>query len=215
MTSIFEPAARFARGAHKALEVDVEKLEALRRALDVARSVGNAAPITSLISAHASVSIDPENFWESEDGYAACHHLHHYIPQIVRVDGASIFGLDLLGEIYSVDLVTGDELIDRSKAVSPEWLEANPNLPFRVAPADVLVNQIDFQAGLDEGSLSSVSEAFDMGELGDDISGVGDFQVDALDDWAARLRDGLADLKMQLEDIDARDGLVLNWYEPR
>lgn len=215
MPSIFEPAARFTRGIHRALEVNRDRLDAVERALDAAYTVGSAAPIVSLINEHVDVSVDAETFWRSDDGYPACRHLRHYVPQIVRAPGATMFGLDLLGEIYPVNLTTGSELVDRSRPMSPEWLEAEPDLPFRCATPEELLAVIDFNAGLDESALSSVSEAFDMGELGDDISGVGDFQVDALDDWAARLRDALADFQLQLTDIAAREGEVLTWYEPR
>ena len=213
MPSIFEPAARFSRGVHKAIAVDAERLTAVLKALDVAFVVGEPAPLVSLIDAHVGVSLDPAAFWESDDGYAPCHRLHHYIPKILAADGASPFGLDVLGEIYDENLVLGAELLDRNKAVSPEWLTADPQLPFRYAAAEELLASIDFTAGIDEGGLSSASEAFDMGELGDDISGVGDFQVDALDDWAARLGHALTDFRINLEDIAARHGIVLNWYE--
>lgn len=213
MPSLFEPAPRFTRGVHKAIEVDPERLNATLKALDVAYTVGEAAPIVSLITEHVGVKLDPRSFWESEDGYPACGHLDHYIPEIVRADGATQFGLDLMGEIYAKDVQVGSVLLDRDKPMSPEWLRADPPLPFTYAPAAEMLDAIDFTAGIDEQALAAASEAFDMGELGDDISGVGDFQVDALDDWAARLSHALADFRFTLEDIAARDGIVLSWYE--
>lgn len=213
MPSIFEPTPRFAKGVHKTLEVDAERLNAVLKALDVAYQVGEAAPIVSLINTHVDVAIAPDQFFESEDGYPASGNLAHYIPKIVGAEGAVNFGLGVLGEIYDADLLVGEELIDTSAPVSPAWLKANISLPFRYCSAEEMLERVDFKAGLDDEALAAASEAFDMGELGDDISGVGDFQVDALDDWAARLRDGLADFKFALEDVDARDGIVLNWYE--
>jgi hypothetical protein len=211
--TIFEPTPRFDRGVHKTLEVDAERLNAVLKALDVAYQLGEAAPIVSLINAHVDVTIDPEQFFESDDGYPACGNLPHYIPQIVRAEGSMVFGLGVLGEIYDADLLVGNELIDHSRPVSPQWLAADVTLPFRYSSADEMLEVVDFAAGINDEALSAASEAFDMGELGDDISGVGDFQVDALDDWAARLRNGLADFKLALEDVAARDGIVMNWFE--
>ena len=105
------------------------------------------------------------------------------------------------------------DTIDKSKPVSPAWLSAEITLPFTYGTADELLGAIDFSAGIDQEAVGAISEAFAMGELGDDISDVGEFQVDALDDWAARLRDGLADFRFALEDIAARDGIVLSWYD--
>jgi hypothetical protein len=211
--TIFEPTPRFSRGVQKTLEVDAERLNAVLKALDVAYQVGEAKPIVSLINTHADVAIKPDQFFESDDGYPACGNLTHYIPAIVRADGATVFGLGVLGEIYDADLLVGSELVSRDKPVSPEWLEADIALPFRYCAAEEMLDTVDFTAGLDDDALAAASEAFDMGELGDDISGVGDFQVDALDDWAARLRNGLTDFKLALEDVAARDGIVLNWYQ--
>lgn len=211
--SIFEPTPRFTKGVHKTLEVDAERLAATLKALHVARQLGEAAPIVSLINEYASVSLDPEQFFAADDGYPPCGNLAHYIPEILRADGAHQFGLDVLGEIYAGSLQAGSELIDRSKPESPAWLKAEIELPFTYCAATDLLGAIDFSAGIDQEAVGAASEAFDMGELGDDISGVGDFQVDALDDWAARLRDALADFRLELEDIEARDGIVLSWYD--
>ena len=213
MHSIFEPTPRFSRGAHKTVEVDDERLAALLKAIDVARTVGESAPIVSLVNKHVGVRLEPDQFFESDDGYPACANLGHYIPEIVRADDATVFGLDILGEIYAADLQIGEPLTDPDKPVSPAWLAAEIELPFTYCTAAQLLERIDFGAGINDEALAAASEAFDMGELGDDISGVGDFQVDALDDWAARLRDALADFKFALEDIAAREGTVLTWYE--
>ncbi len=213
MSSIFEPTPRFSKGVHKTLEVDSARLDATLKALDVARQLGEAAPIVSLIKAYAGVSLDAAQFFTAEDGYPASGNLAHYIPQILRAEGTHTFGLDLLGEIYAGNLQAGRELIDRSKPESPAWLHSDIELPFRYCPAAELLGAIDFSAGIDQEAVGAATEAFDMGELGDDISGVGDFQVDALDDWAARLRNALADFKFALEDIVARDGVVLTWYD--
>lgn len=213
MTNIFEPTPRFLRGAHKAIEVDEAHHTALREALAVAHDFGDAAPVVALINARTSVTISAADFFTSDDSYPACTNLVHYIPRVLRADGAAIFGLDVLGEIYSADLVRGAELVDTTSPVSPAWLAANIDLPFRVTSAAALLAETDFTAGIDQDAVGNASEAFDMGELGDDISGVGDFQVDALDDWAARLRDGLADYRFALEDIAARNGTVLTWYD--
>jgi hypothetical protein len=211
--SIFEPTPRFAKGVHKTLEIDAERLAATLKALEVACTVGEAAPIVSLINNHAGVFLEASEFFEADDGYPPCGNLNHYIPEILRADGATQFGLDVLGEIYAGSLHAGSELIDKSKPVSPAWLSAEITLPFTYGTADELLGAIDFSAGIDQEAVGAISEAFDMGELGDDISDVGEFQVDALDDWAARLRDGLADFRFALEDIAARDGIVLSWYD--
>lgn len=213
MHSIFEPTPRFQRGAHKTVEVDPERLTALLKALDVAHTVGEAAPIVSLINEHVGVRLEPKQFFDADDGYPASANLPHYIPEIVRADGATIFGLDVLGEIFAADLQVGQPLTDNSKPVSPQWLSTEIELNFAYCTAEELLSTVDFTAGINAEALSAASEAFDMGELGDDISGVGDFQVDALDDWAARLRDALADFRFALQDIAARDGVVLSWYE--
>lgn len=213
MSSIFEPTPRFSKGVHKTLEVDVARLNATLKALEVAHQLGEAAPIVSLIREHVGVNLDPAEFFAAEDGYPACNNLGHYIPEIVRAEGAHQFGLDVLGEIYAGELRAGRELIDNSNPESPAWLQADIELPFTYCPAAELIDAIDFSAGINQEAVGAASEAFDMGELGDDISGVGEFQVDALDDWAARLRDALVDFRLALEDIAARDGIVLNWYD--
>lgn len=213
MANIFEPTPRFSKGVHKTLEVDPDRLAVTLRALDTARQLGDAGPIVALISEHAAVTLDAEQFFRSDDGYPACGNLAHYIPKIVRAEGALQFGLDMLGEIYDGDLQAGHPLIDESNPESPAWLGAAIDLPFTYCSAEELLDAIDFTVGIDQEAVGAASEAFDMGELGDDISGVGDFQVDALDDWAARLRDALADFRLELEDIAARDGVVLSWYE--
>lgn len=214
MSNIFQPTPRFQKGVHKALEVDAERLTATIKALDVARQVGEAAPIVSLIREHAGVRVDPTEFFEAEDGYPACGNLMHYIPLILRADGASEFGLDMLGEIYIANMQAGRPLVDESGPESPAWLDADIELPFTYCPAAELLETLDFGAGIDQDAVGAASEAMDMGELGDDISGVGDFPVDALDDWAGRLRDALADFRIELENIAAHDGIVLTWYDP-
>ena len=211
--NIFEPTPRFSKGVHKTLEVDADRLAATLAALDVARQFGDANPIVSLINEHVDVTLDPVEFFAADDGYPSCGNLQHYLPQILRAEGALQFGLDVLGEIYAGDLKAGRELVDGSKPESPAWLAAEIELPFSYCGAAELLESIDFSIGIDPDAVGAASEAFDMGELGDDISGVGDFQVDALDDWAARLRDGLADFKRELEDIEAREGIVLSWYD--
>lgn len=211
--NIFEPTPRFSRGTHKALEVDVAQLDALRDALAVARQLGDAGPIVALINDRTNVTLSAAEFFESPDRYPACANLTHYIPRIVRRDGASQFGLDVLGEIYAGELAHGAELIDVYTPISPAWLSAAIELPFRVETAASLLASTDFTSGIDQDAVGRATEAFDLGELGDDISGVGDFQVDALDDWAARLRDALDDYQLALQDIAARDGTVLTWYD--
>jgi len=211
--SIFEPTPRFAKGVHRTVEIDNDRLEATLKALEVAYQAGESAPIVSLINEYCSVSLDPAQFFASDDGYPPCGNLGHYIPTILRAEGATQFGLDVLGEIYAGSLQAGSALVDRTAAVSPEWLAAEIELPFTYSSAQELIGSIDFTAGINNEALAAASEAFDMGELGDDISGVGEFQVDALDDWAARLRDALADFRFALEDIDAREGIVLSWYD--
>ena len=213
MTNFFEPTPRFTRGVHKTLEVDPGRLAATLEALEVARQLGDARSIVALIKAHVSVTLDPEQFFAADDGYPASANLSHYIPEILRADGANLFGLDVLGEIYAGDLQAGRPLLDPASPDSPEWLRAEIDLPFTYCTANELLGAIDFSVGINRDAVGAASEAFDMGELGDDISGVGDFQVDALDDWAARLRNALADFRLELEDIGARDGIVLSWYD--
>ena len=211
MPGLFEPTPRFTRGDHKALEVDADRLQQCIEALNAARQLGDAAPIVALIDAHAGVRLLADQFFVSDDGYPPAGNLEHYIPKIVRAEGATVFGLGVLGEIYATDICIGDALVDLDAPESPDWLDARIDLPFRFTSAETLFNEIDWRAGIDDDAISTASEAYDMGEMGDELSGTG--VVDALDDWAARLRDALEDFKLDLEDIAARDGHVISWYE--
>lgn len=213
MPFLFEPKSEGKRGSHRALEVDPERLGALTKALDLARTYGKAAPIVSLINEHASVTLDVATFFRADDGYPSCGNLGHYIPEVLRAEGAAEFGLDNYGPIFNFDLLIGDPLMNLESPEAPEWIDAAPKLDFVVALASRLLDDIDFAAGVDDDAIAEASELLDRGELGDDISSVGEFQVDALDDWAAELHFRLDDLRFTLESIADRDGIVLSWYE--
>ncbi len=212
----FEPVEFFKRGSHHAIEVDRERLESLGEPLDMARTYAEVEPLVLwLRENNPDTSIAATTFFEGDDGYPTSLFLQDALIDALRVDGAEDIGLGIYGAIHASELVFGNAPFDAASAVSPEWLEAEPDVVFRTASASDLFRSIQFDPEIDEDAISDVTDAYDMGDLQMEVA-TGDFlAIDVLDEWKRELARRLAAYYDALKVLSERDAWVANWYDDK
>lgn len=205
-----EPLKFSERGAHHAIEVEIERVDALRDALDLARTYAETSPLIDWLEAfNPGSGVRNDTLFETDDGYSSALYLKEAILEGLKVDGSDDFGVGIYAAIQSTELVAGSFIFDEDAAESPQWLEAAPDLDFRVASAAELLEGLSFEPSIDEDALGDILEAYDRGEI--EVFGVSG--LDALDGWTVELVKRLESFQRRLTEIEP--GSVATWYDDK